>query len=366
MKKKSWIIVALLLLIVLIIGFVAFRRGNTAPGDGRPIIKIGMSLPLTGNLVYAGEGMKAAIAVFQEELATRNDLKNHYEFIVEDNGWNSKNIVSATNKLFGIDHVNALLDFGSIVGQISSPLAEKHKIVHFNACASDITIADGDYNFVITTTPEDEAKMLAGKVRGKYKNVAIIGQNEVASKVTTDALFSHFKADKIKYESYFVNQNETDFRTLIGKIKTQTPDLYIVILYSPGLEIFMKQFRESGAVSAPIFSTHFFANISDYKLIEGAHFADFAFMQLDLKQRVWDKTPGNSYEMCIGYVYDAASLLVDAFETSDNPKDVANVMSQMQNYKGVTETMAQDKVGVFRVAPVWKTIENGKIKTIKE
>lgn len=359
--KKFFVI--LFAIFIIGIGYLCFQKNNKVEiASDKPVLKIGVSLPLTGNLAYAGLGMKASLEVFMDEL-NKKSLKNNYKFIFEDNAWDMKKAAFITNKFISIDKVDAIIDFGSTIGAVSSPLSKRDKVLHFNACASDGSVADGEYNFLQTTLPSDEVKLLVSKIKGNYENIVIFGQNDVSSVVTVDMLAKELGKEGISFVSYFVNPMEKDMRSVIAKSKNHGADLYIVILYSPTLEIFAKQFKEAG-LDTPMMSTHFFANITDYNLIEEAKFADYAVMDGKLKKKIMDKTPGSNYEMCIGYIYDIADILINAFE---NDKDIAvNNIRKIKERNGMVGYMTQNNKGVFSVKPSYKMVRNGELVVIEE
>ena len=79
----------------------------------RPVVKIGVSLPLTGDIAYMGQALKGAVQVAEQQLNESSGLKNKYEFIIEDNGYNTKTVIAINNKFVYADKVNAIVDFAS-------------------------------------------------------------------------------------------------------------------------------------------------------------------------------------------------------------------------------------------------------------
>ncbi|MCL2439647.1 MAG: ABC transporter substrate-binding protein [Alphaproteobacteria bacterium] len=358
MKKRAGFFVGIVAVVAIaVIAAIAVVDGREISHD-KPVVKIGVSLPLSGQFVFASDGMRAVIAVFQEDLAKRSDLKNRYEFILEDNAWNSRNILAAANKLLRADRVDAVIYFGSIVGRITAPLASGAGIVNMGVCVSEIGIADGDLSFMITTTPEDEAKLLASKIKHKYKNIAIVGMNESSAIKTVEAIFEEFYEGQ--YKQYIVNQDERDFRAIVRQIRNQGPDALVIILYSPTLDIFIRQLREGGMGYVPLYSTHFFSAIADFSVLEGAQFAGIAGMRSDLYDRVFARTHGKAHDLCTGYIYDGAALLVAAFENAGG-KSAAGYLRQLKKFDGPALGKAtQSGRGFFTVPPVWHVIKNGK------
>ena len=369
-KRSNLIKTLLLILVALGIGGFVFKDGLLLSArndnvEGKPVVKIGVSLPLTGDIAYAGEGMKASLDVFMEDLQSKK-LKNKYEFILEDNAFEPRKAITSANKLINIDHVDAILDFGSKTGLVVSPIADKNKIIHFNTCASDKTVGEGEYNFVYSTFAEDEISMLVEKIKKeKYKNIIIVGVNELSADVAIENILKQLATTDIKHRVFKVNPAERDMRILIEKTKKENPDLYVLMLFSPTVEIFMKQFREAN-ISTPIMSTHFFANINDFNLIEGAWFTDYAVTKSPIREKIMAKNPDSNYEMCIGYVYDALGILVNAFEKASSKEEVLQYLQALDEWDGAVGKLEAKDDGVFWARPSAKIIKDGKMIVVME
>ena len=361
MKK----ILALVVLALLGVVFWKVQPSREEKISDKPVVKIGVVLPLTGDLAYAGEGMKASLEVFMEDIKS-NELKNNYEFILEDNSFEPRKAITSANKLININDVDAILDFGSRTGLVVSPIADKNKVIHFNTCASDKTVGEGEYNFVYSTFAEDEISMLIEKIKKeKYKNIVIIGVNELSADVAIERMLEQLTTTDIKHKVFKVNQEERNMRILIEKSKKENPDLYVLMLFSPTVEIFMKQFREAN-ITTPIMSTHFFANINDFNLIEGAWFTDYAVTKSPIRERIMARNPNSNYEMCIGYVYDALGILVNAFEKSSSKGDAVQYLQNLNEWDGVVGKLEAKDGGVFWARPSSKIIKAGKMVIVKE
>ncbi|MBP5399844.1 MAG: ABC transporter substrate-binding protein [Alphaproteobacteria bacterium] len=232
----------------------------------KPTIKIGVSLPLTGDIAYMGQALKGAVDVAAQQLKANNKLKNNYEFIIEDNAYNTKNVIAINNKFAYADKVNAIVDFASNPGLITSQFAQKNKIIHINTGSSDKNVAKGEYNFSHTTLPDMEAKVLVRDILSDYKNVALVVLNEASGIAAAAEMVKEMEAHGISYNQYIVNGGEKNMRDLIDKIERKNPDIYLVTLYSPDFDIFYKQMREKG-VNKPITSTNFMDLVNNLSIL---------------------------------------------------------------------------------------------------
>ena len=120
---KKW-----LLSLCMVLALVACKDEKKS-ANAKPVIKIGVSLPLTGDIAYMGQALKGAVAVAEQQLKENKQLKNEYSFIIEDNAYNTKNVIAINNKFAYADKVDAIVDFASSPGLITSQFAEKNKII---------------------------------------------------------------------------------------------------------------------------------------------------------------------------------------------------------------------------------------------
>lgn len=140
------------MVIVLIVIFVSWKGSNKPVVTGeRQTVIVGVSLPLTGDVAMLGQSAKNAILLAQEQLP--KNLKYDYKLVFEDDQFKPALGATVANKLINIDNADALVSFGSPVGSVISPIAEKAQILHVNDFASASQVADGDYNFVHYTPP---------------------------------------------------------------------------------------------------------------------------------------------------------------------------------------------------------------------
>src|SRR4051812_44226626 len=114
----------LIVVVIIIAATIGFQASNKAQ-NGKPTIKIGITLPLTGDVARLGESVKNSLILAKSDLPA---TKYNYELVFEDDQFKPALGVTTANKLINIDKVSALVSFGSPVGNVISPIAEKSKI----------------------------------------------------------------------------------------------------------------------------------------------------------------------------------------------------------------------------------------------
>lgn len=359
MKKYLWILVVLVLVIV---GFVAVTK-NTTPAPisatEKQTIKIGLTLPLTGGVAFLGQPAKKAA-----ELALKDagNTKYKYELVIEDDQFDAKKAASTASKLISIDKVLAIISFGSGTGNTINSIAENGKTTQF-ALASDPTAAKGEYNYVHWTPAYKEGGVLAKELISRgYKKVSIIDTNHPGTLAVTSAIKEALKGSDVEIVSYdLTNMGDKDFKTIIAKIKRANPDIIVLEMFSPELEIAARQIKELN-VKKPLTSVETFEWSGDASLFEGSWFvSDSIVPGFNAKYSAAygvDPMSGSSY------VYDLVSLLISLQEKSDTaiaPQDLPKMISTMGDWNSpVFGSIKIDSEGFFLTGPAVKMIKDGK------
>lgn len=360
---KKW-----LLSLCMILALAACDEKKTSEqANAKPVIKIGVSLPLTGDIAYMGQALKGAVMVAEQQLKNDKALKNEYRFIIEDNAYNTKNVVSINNKFAYADKVNAIVDFASNPGLITSQFAEKNKIIHINTGSSDRKVADGEYNFSHTTLPDMEAKILVRDILSNYNNVALVVLNEASGIAAAAEMTKEMDAHGIKYEQYVVNDGEKDMRALIEKMEQKNPDIYVVTLYSPNFDVLYKQMRERG-INKPITSTNFMDLVNNLSILpDGTQWVTYPSPETSVREKILEANKGvTNSELCVGNIYDAVMMVVEAFENSNSNEEALKYLNNLKSFNGVYGEVAIDSNGIINVPAIRKTLKDGVAVEIKE
>ena len=135
----------LLCILCMVLSLVACDKKDENPTN-KPVVKIGASFPLTGNMASIGNAAhKALIAAIKDENTTP-DNKYYYKLIVEDDQMEPKLINNAANKLIHGDKVDVIISYFTAAGRIIAPMATKNKTLNFNY-SFDGGILQSKYNF---------------------------------------------------------------------------------------------------------------------------------------------------------------------------------------------------------------------------
>jgi branched-chain amino acid transport system substrate-binding protein len=328
----------------------------------KPVIKIGASLPLTGDNAHLGESARDAMILAKENLPA--DTKFDYQLVFEDDAMEAKKAALSANKLINIDKVDALLSFSSGTGGVISPIAEKNKKIHFGI-ASAQNVADGDYNFLHNTTPAEECRVMAAELQKRgYKKVALILFNHPFPLEQQKNLQEKLTGTGIEIvAAEIANPGEKDFRTIIGKVKEKNPDIYLVLFFSPELEILVKQMKEAN-ITAPVTSIEAFGLSNQIGLYEGQWYVDAAAPEKEFDEKFTERF-NKGPQMFAANAYDIFNLIVYGYEHSpesgkhDNAA-AANTLMHLKDFDGMLGNLSIDEKGVVFSPAAVKIIKNGK------
>lgn len=361
MKKYIW---SAVIVIIVIIGIVAIVRRPNTPAGEKQTVKIGVILPLTGPVAILGEPSKKAAEL---ALSDAGNTKYNYELIFEDSQFDPKLAVTAASKLINIDKVLAIINFGSGTGNSINPVAESGKTAQFSL-ASDPTIANGDYNFIHWTPPFKEGELLAQEIikRG-YKKVSIVDANHPGAFAVTNPVKASLAKAGVEVASYdVINIGTRDFKTIISKIKQINPDIVILEMFSPEIEIIAQQMKDLN-LNKPLTSVETFEWSSNPSLFEGSWFvADSVVPNFSAKFLKAYESPALAGS---SYTYDLVSFLIKTQEKQREviaPSALPDLIKAMGSWKSpVFGNVPIDSDGFFITEASVKMITNGQAVPVK-
>ena len=324
---------------VIVVGLVIFAtKTNTGKTSGtKPVVTIGVTLPLTGDIAMLGQSNKNAIELAYSKFDTKN-LKYSYKLVFEDDAFKPSLGATTAHKLISVDGASALISFGSPVGNVVSPIAEAAKIPHINDFASDPHVAIGEYNYVDYTPAYEDATLFIKELQKRgIKKIAFFGQQDnPGSAAIINAFLSGVKATDIQVVStQMITTGTRDFRTQVEKVKNLGADLYVLELSTPELELVTKQLRNAG-INTAVSTMETFEFSDQLSLFEGMWYvndADATQWFMDL----YTKTYGQAPKFGAANGYDSLNMLVQSIESAGDGVTIptsAQINSKIANIKG--------------------------------
>ncbi len=367
LKVHNWVL-SLLIIAILVIGGCSEKDTNSASSQTKDTVKIGVVLPLTGGAAFIGEGMRDAMQLALEEL---QGGKYNYNLIFEDDGLDPKKSSSAAQKLIFVDNVDAIVSVTSGTGNIVSPYAQENNVLHIGI-ASDLKVADGGYNFIHWTSPQEESRVFVEELKNRgLKNLAVIELNQQGVKAIVDGLSQRLEGTDVELKRYLFNFGEKDFKTQLLKAEKQSPDIILLMAFSPELELIAKQKEELG-ISVPVTAIEALEFTEDPKIFEGMWYVNAA----DATKGFVDKFNakyGKNPAIAAPNAYDSVNMIVTAFENSgtDSAKKPSTLGAAMEletlnGFSGAMGAVDVLEGGIFDTKAVVRKVEDGKFVTIRK
>lgn len=324
MKNKLVYIVVIALVVLVSVGVL-----NREPEGGE--VNIGAILPLSGGAAFLGESsQKAALLALEDAGDTAYD----YQILFEDDAFTPSKTVTAANKLINVDGVTALITFGSGTSNSVAPINEDAEVVRFGL-ASDPTSVEGGYNFIHWTPAYKEGELMASEVVSRgYSRIALIDTNHSGTMAVSNAIKDGLKETNVDIVlNEITNVGDKDFRTIISKIKSESPELVILEMFSPEIELFARQMNEMG-VDIPVTSVEAIEWSPELDLFEGSWFVSDN-VSLEFAEH-YKKVYGEYPKAGASYVYDIVSFIIQIQEDSNtklDSKELADIINNIDSYK---------------------------------
>lgn len=351
--KKTLIISSILLILILISLFFINTKEN------KDVIKIGVVASLTGPGAAFGQSAVKSIELAQKDL---QDTKHTYEILVEDDEGNPTKSASAAQKLINIDKVDAIISVSSGAGNAVKPIAEQAGIPHISN-ASDLSIADTKTGFIISLLPDDEAqKWLQEAKENNVKTIAILSQNHPGVNITMEYIKKYAGDYEITvvYDEQFDSQTR-DFKTSVAKAKQTSPDLYMVAMFPPLLEIVSKELFDQGQTNVSSYAM--IGASTDPQMFEGKWYTDSMLSDSTFVEKFKKEFPEIRFNVRTAPAnYDAIIILIEGFEQN---KNIIEYLENLKEYSGKSGELTQTQKHVFRIpASIW-SIKDGQPVIVK-
>jgi len=211
-------------------------------------IKIGWISDLSGSTAKYGSFEAGTLAV--EEINANGGINGKkVELIVEDGKCDSKEAISAINKLISVDGVKFVLGGHCTTESMAiAPIVEKNKVIMLAAITSSPLLSSaGDYVFRTSSISTLQSSMLtkAAKDKGLKKAAIIYIQTSYAEPIAKkmQESFTSLGGEVVLYEAFA--KDTSDFRTILQKANSLGADLLFFSTQTPDEAYYLlKQVKE--------------------------------------------------------------------------------------------------------------------------
>ncbi|MCL2439644.1 MAG: ABC transporter substrate-binding protein [Alphaproteobacteria bacterium] len=364
-KRKLWVGIVAAAVVVAVMALFASREDTAG---GKPVVKIGATLQLSGNMAPFGGAVKKAVAAAVRDMNAKTGNIFFYRAVFEDNAGLPGKVQNTAFKLATVDRVNALISYFSADGRIVSRVAAERGILHFaHGYASDLLV--GEYNFSnlppLSETMEKIVEFLDGRGIGK---TSLVFTNVSQADEMLALLEPALRRRGIAYDLQRYNPDERDFALLARRIKTYGGGAAVVHAFEPALSLLAREVRLQNLPQTFVF-TDTLSSANDLAAFEGMYNAGSPLAPFEFKRHI-----GLAESAPVGLshlVYDSATVIMSAFEEAGaNGKipssgEVASAIFSMGEFDGI--------VGRYKILPNGQLIspiqlqivKNGKLEPVK-
>lgn len=344
----------LLCVLCMALSLVACDKQNDNP-QNKPVVKIGMMLPLSGDMAAYGDATKRAIEMVKQD--TQN-TKNYYKFVLEDSGTDTAKASTIIRKLVFTDKINAVMGYISSTAMVVAPIAEENKIPSFwFVSAPEASV--GAYNFRLYPDLVTGAEMISKKIKSeKKKSIAIVYQNIPSMNyMVADMLPVYTQELKIVMNENFM-PDEKNFFALIQKIKSVKPDYIVFEATPPETDIFFKQLREN-RVNIPVTGFQLLGMTSNLEMLDGVWDIDTAQSNPGFITR-YKQMGGTDNLFYADYVYTMLMALINGFEnaSTDNMDEFIAAAAKTESPIGKLEVSTAKDLVIHN--HIYQHVVNGK------
>jgi branched-chain amino acid transport system substrate-binding protein len=320
MKKLRF---ALLLMVVL----VAMFSGCVGEKPVEESYKVGVILPLTGQIASIAESMKNGMELAVEEINAAGGIGGRkVELVYADSKLDATEGVKVTRKLIEVDGVPVIIGgVASTITLAAVPVAEQSKVVMLSAASTNPKLSGkSQYFFRIVASDAKQGAVGAEFAYDRFgaRRAAIIYENNdygIGLREVFEQRFKELGGEVVAVESY--ESGASDFSTQISKVKAANPDF----LYLPGYykenALIVKTAKQNN-LSVNMITSEAFENKDIFELapdaVEGVYFTKPApDMSTDNWQRFREafKAKYNSEPTSYSdYAYDAVYIVTEAID----------------------------------------------------
>jgi len=351
---------------IMALSLMACGNKNETPQNEKPTVKIGVILPLSGDLAVWGNSEKQGLLLAKDALS--GDAKNNYQLIFEDSANVNKNIQHIAQKLISVDKIDAVITMFDPAANIVGPMASANKILHFGQSWFPKYVND-KYNYNVYADIKDEAKLIVEYLSSKdIKKVYLFTVNQTGFIGGTNMLKEMLAQKGIAYDEMFFNFGQNDFRIDIVKANKFEAEAYVIGAFAPEADILAKQLKQINGNNIILTGLDLGLNIANRDIYEGSVFASPGVPNQDFIKNYKSMADDDNYLFGATVGFVSFNAIVDAFENSENKdkEKIADFLLQKNSVSSVYKDEIAKKGGMIYLPSKLLTISDGKLVSYEE
>jgi branched-chain amino acid transport system substrate-binding protein len=355
----------IILILFLLLSFTPFASGE----DSNDTISIGSILILTGEGSSWGTASRNGIDMAVEHINSRGGILGKSITVYhQDDQSDPKKALSAFRQLVNYQKVNIIIGPNwSNIGLAVQNLADKNEILMISPSLGVATFNESS-KFLFNTKPHDYilSRSLADYVFDKgHRKIALVGAIDVWVEEQTKTFKEQF--EKRGGEILLLEEplpSSTDVKAIALKIKNKKNiDAFVSTTNGVILGSLVAKALKEMNVSLPMYSV-----VLDQSAIDASQggFEELEFMTSLTPSAEFQKEYEERYTTHIDIgadgAYDAVMLIAKAIKETNSldTKVLAEYLSGIKEYKGVSGTLISDGKGGFEKDSVIMKVTNGR------
>jgi branched-chain amino acid transport system substrate-binding protein len=307
MRSMRWLAPALAAAALVVAGCGGDDDGGGGGGGGdsanKTPIKIGASLPLTGDFSEPGKAAKQGYEVWQKTVNDKGGLLGRkVQIVIRDDASDQNTVVADYNALISREKVNLLLGtFSSLLNLPASTVAERNRMLYVEPAGGAPEIFDRGYQYLFfaqQATADKQGDVFADYILKlppdqRPKTAAYPSLDDPFALPVLEGIREKFEKAGIKtvYQTKYANEN-TNFDSIANAVKAANPDVLMHgATFADGVN-FVRALDKVGFEPKYFFQTSAPSFADQYSKGVGVENTEGTFYAVS-----WDakaKTPGNA------------------------------------------------------------------------
>jgi branched-chain amino acid transport system substrate-binding protein len=212
--------------------------GGGGGGDSSQPIRIGASLPLTGEFSEPGKAAQQGYKVWQKLINDNGGLLGRkVEIIVRDDASDQNTVVADYNALISREKVDLLLGtFSSLLNIPASTVAERNRMVYVEPAGGAPEIFDRGYQYLFfaqQATADKQGDLFAEYILNlpeaeRPKTAAYPSLDDPFALPVVNGIREKFEAAGIRtvYKTTYASEN-ANFDPIVSRVKSANPDVLV-------------------------------------------------------------------------------------------------------------------------------------------
>ena len=371
--KKS-VILAVLLVVFGVFVWKAENNKKTNQSD-RPVVKIGVTIPLTGDSAEAGIATRAGMNMVLDKLQKDGDLRYDYQLVYEDNKASPASVATTTRKLIDVDDVNAVFSIWTFMGNVVESIANPKKVVNMT-CSWETDKPFGKYTFSLIPTNDEMAVFTAEQLKDRGINSVALFIDDQGEFIIKDVRKRIKEAGIDIVFDERTPMESRDFKMEISKANAKNPDMYVLIGTPPMPFIFIKQLHEmTGKKNVTCFDCFTEMTAEQRVIAEGLWQIDDNITGNVQFEKDMIENTGIETNSCAGNSAANLQILVNAYENAkledgEVVPNSDNIVEYIKNNTKDFDTVAGPATiinnNVINVSPLVKIVKDGKMVNLED